>query len=250
MQTLRQKRALVVGGSRGLGRGVVEALVAQGAAVTVLARDAAQLQELQSALGVATLRGDATDAGLAESALRELRPQVLVVNAGATPAMAPLHQQTWETFSKNWDTDVQASFHWAGSALRLPLEPGSRVLLTSSGAAVGGSPLSGGYAGAKRMIWFMAGYANGVAKELGLDIHFQALVTRQIVGATALGRGAAEAYARRQGVTAEAFLAGFGKPMEMRAYGDHVVTLLSEPRYQAATAFGLRAETGIEVIEA
>ena len=110
-------------------------------------------------------------------------------------------RQTWESFSKNWNTDVKATFHWIQSALRLPLEHGSRVLISSSGAAIEGSPLSGGYAGAKRMIWLMAGYANGVADDLNLGIRFQALLLRQIVGSTELGRAAAEAYARRKGVS-------------------------------------------------
>jgi NAD(P)-dependent dehydrogenase (short-subunit alcohol dehydrogenase family) len=39
MQTFEHKRVLVTGGSRGLGLGVVEALVARHADVTVLARD-------------------------------------------------------------------------------------------------------------------------------------------------------------------------------------------------------------------
>jgi len=120
------------------------------------------------------------------------------------------------------------------------------VLLTSSGAAIEGSPLSGGHAGAKRMVWLLAGYANGVAADLGLGIRSQALVPRQIVGATTLGRAAGEAYARKKGVTTEAFLAGFGKPIGLREIGEHVVTLLTDPRYEDALAFGIRGETGIE----
>lgn len=249
MDTLEGRRALVVGGSRGLGLGVVEAMAARGAEVTVIARSAEALAGLKRRLGVSVIVGDATDAELAESTLRALKPAVLVLNAGATPAMAPLHQQTWESFSMNWESDVQAAFHWVRNALRLPLDPGSRVLLTSSGAAITGSALSGGYAGAKRMIWLMAGYANGVASDLGLGIRFQALLTRQIVGATALGRSAAEAYARRQGVSLEEFLAGFGKPLEPRAYGEHVATLLTDPRHEATTAFGLRGETGLQPLD-
>jgi hypothetical protein len=42
------------------------------------------------------------------------------------------------------------------AALNQPLKPGSRVLVVSSGAAENGSPMSGGYGGAKRMLWFMA----------------------------------------------------------------------------------------------
>ena len=77
-----------------------------------------------------------------------LGPQIF----GVTPTMAPLSEQTWEAFTAPWDTDVKAGFQWIQEALRSPLARGSRVLLTSSGAAVRGSPLSGGYAGAKRML--------------------------------------------------------------------------------------------------
>jgi hypothetical protein len=49
----------------------------------------------------------------------------------------------------------------------------ARVPVGSSGAALQGLPLSGGYAGAKRTLWLLARYANGVA-EKGLGIRFQA----------------------------------------------------------------------------
>jgi hypothetical protein len=130
----------------------------------------------------------------------------------------------------------------------MPLASSSRVLLSSSGAAIDGSPLSGGYAGAKRMIWLMANYANGVANDLDLGIRFQALLVRQIVGATELGRTAAEAYARRKGVSTEAFLGGFGKPLEPRDYGEFVVTALTDPTYESAQAFAIRGETGIHTL--
>lgn len=250
MRTLEGQRALVTGGSRGLGLGVVEALVARGAEVTVLARSVAPLELTRHRLGVSIIVGDAADPALAASTLRELRPTVLVLNAGAMPAMAPLHEQSWESFSAVWNSDVKAAFHWVQAALQLPLEAGSRVLLSSSGAAIGGSPLSGGYAGAKRMIWLMAGYANGVAKDLRLDIRFQALLLRQINGATQLGRMAAEAYARRQGKSAEEFLAGFGKAYSPRDYGEHVASLLTQPGYENPVAFALTGEQGIQPLDA
>jgi len=61
MQTLKDQRAVVTGGSRGLGLGIVEALVARQAHVTVVARDAARLVELQRRLGVAIAAGDVAD---------------------------------------------------------------------------------------------------------------------------------------------------------------------------------------------
>lgn len=250
MQSLERQRVLVTGGSRGLGLGVVEALVARGAEVTVLARSAGPLAEARLRFGVATIAGDAADPALVDATLRELSPTVLVLNAGATPTMAPLHQQSWEDFSEVWNNDVKAAFYWVQAALRLPLAPGSRVLLTSSGAAIGGSPLSGGYAGAKRMIWFMAGYANGVARDMGLGIRFQALLLKQINGATQLGRGAAEAYAHRQGKSLEEFLAGFGRPYPPREYGEHVASLLTQAEYESPAAFALTGEQGIQPLDA
>ena len=135
------------------------------------------------------------------------------------------------------------------TSLNVPLKPGSRVLVGSSGAAQNGSPLSGGYAGAKRMLWFMAQYANVVSDKLGLGIHFQALVPMQMIGETERGRHAAEAYARWRGVTPEAFLAGFGRPLSPREFGEHVAVLLTKPEYENGTAFGFKGDTGITSLD-
>jgi NAD(P)-dependent dehydrogenase (short-subunit alcohol dehydrogenase family) len=240
---------LVTGGSRGLGLGIVEALVERRAHVIVLGRDAGRLAEVQRRLGVAVVQGDITDAALADALLRERKPDVVVLNAGAAPVVGPLDQQTWETFSAPWETDVKGAFHWVQAALRIPLARGSRVLIGSSGAAIAGSPLSGGYAGAKRMLWLLAGYANGISTRLDLGIRFQALLPAQLVPDTELGRAASEAYARQRGLTLEAFLATFGEPMPPRRYGERVMSLLTDPRYADGTAFAIKGE-GIRPLEA
>ncbi len=130
---------------------------------------------------------DVTDQGAAQRILAEVRPDILVLNAGATPRMGRLDQLSWADFTATWETDVKAGLYWMQAALNLPLKPGSRVLVGSSGAAANGSPLSGGYAGAKRMLWFMAKYANGVAEQKRLGIRFQAIVPLQIIGGTGVG---------------------------------------------------------------
>jgi NAD(P)-dependent dehydrogenase (short-subunit alcohol dehydrogenase family) len=249
MESLEGQRIVVTGGSRGLGLGMVEAFVARKARVTVVARDAGRLAEVKRRLGVDVVQGDVADETVARNVLREVRPNVLVLNAGATPTTQPIHEVTWERFSAPWNVDVQAGFHWIKESLTLPLARGSRVLIGSSGAAVNGSPLSGGYAGAKRMLWLLAGYANGVAQELDRDIRYQVIVPRQMIGETDLGRTAVEGYAKRKGVTPEAFLAGFGAPLPPRAVGEHVVTLLTDPRYASGVAFGLKGDTGISSLD-
>ena len=245
METLEGQKVVVTGGSRGLGLGIVEALIARKAQVTVVARDPERLAEVAKRLGVKTVRGDVTDEKLAHGVLSDIGPSVLVLNAGATPPMGPLHELSWENFNRAWEVDVKAGFYWLQETLRLPLPRGSRVIIASSGAALNGSPLSGSYAGAKRMLWLMALYANDVARKLDLGIHFQAIIPQQIIGDTALGRAAGEAYARGKGVSVEIFFAGFGAPLPPRKVGDHVVSILTEPRYGSGVAFGMKGDRGI-----
>lgn len=245
MSSLKDQRIIVTGGSGGLGLGVVEALAERGATIMVVARDAQRLVEVESRLGVSGAVGDAADRALATSLLQEFRPTVLVLNAGIKPATGPLHEQTWEGFSGTWNSDVKAGFYWIQEAIRLPLPRGSRVLIVSSGAAVAGSALSGGYAGAKRMLWLMASYANVVSTELDLGIRFQALVPQQMTAAGGVGRAGAEAYAQRKGVTPEQLLAGFGKALSARDFGEYVASILTDAQYESAPAFGIKGDHGI-----
>ncbi len=229
---LQNQTAIVTGGSRGLGLGIVEALVDRGAKVTVVARTAGDLESVARRLGVGTIR-----------------PTILVLNAGAPPRMASLDKLSWETFSETWNTDVRAGFHWLQAALATPLPPGSRVLVGSSGAAVLGSPLSGSYAGAKRMLWLMANYANSVSTENKLGIRFQTVVPRQIIAGTGVGDAAAAAYSAKLNVTLEQYFTRFGAPMPPRQFGEHVVTLLTNPLYEGDLAFSLKGDTGISILE-
>src|SRR6266568_7224855 len=144
--SLRDKTIVVTGGSRGLGLGLVEALVAHGAKVTVVARDSDALKSVRAQLGVATISADVTDESAARRILAEVHPDILVLNAGAKPRMGRLDQLSWADFTATWETDVKAGLYWMQAALNLPLAPGARVLVGSSGAAQQGSPLSGGYA--------------------------------------------------------------------------------------------------------
>jgi NAD(P)-dependent dehydrogenase (short-subunit alcohol dehydrogenase family) len=247
--SLKDMNVVVTGGSRGLGLGLVEALIAHGAKVTVVARSADALESVRTRLGVATISADVTDEAAARRILAEVSPDILVLNAGATPRMGPLDQLSWADFTAPWETDVKAGLYWLQAALNLPLKPGSRVLVGSSGAAQQGSPLSGGYAGAKRMLWFMAKYANGVSKQKDLGIRFQAILPQQIIGGTGVGDEASSAYARAAGLERSAFLARFGAPMPPRQFGDHLVAVLDDPQYAAGFAFGLKGDTGITVLE-
>ncbi|MEA2644059.1 MAG: hypothetical protein QOG08_1085, partial [Chloroflexota bacterium] len=110
--SLKDKNVVVTGGSRGLGLGLVEALVARGARVTVVARDADALGVVRARLGVATISADVTDETSAHRILAEVRPNILALNAGAKPRMGRLDQLSWADFTATWETDVKAGLYW------------------------------------------------------------------------------------------------------------------------------------------
>src|ERR1700723_383462 len=181
MQNLNGKRVVITGGSQGLGLAMVEALAACGANVIAIGRDRANLSSAEHA-GAAVIAGDATDA--------------TVMNEVSTV----------------WNTDVKAGLVGIQAALHTPMRQGGRVLVMSSGAAMvlavpfiapENLSLSGGYIGAKRMLWFMAHSANAVARERDLGIHFQVLVPMQLIPGTTLGHQVAAACAEIEGVSIE-----------------------------------------------
>jgi NAD(P)-dependent dehydrogenase (short-subunit alcohol dehydrogenase family) len=247
--SLDNRKVVVTGGSRGLGLGLVEALVAHGASVTVVAREPHALESVRARLRVATISADVTDETAAQRILAEVRPDIVVLNAGTPPRMARLDQTSWAEFTAPWETDVKAGLFWLQAALNVPLQPASRVLVVSSGAAVSGSPMSGGYGGAKRMLWFMAGYANGISKQKDLGVRFQVIVPQQMVLGTGIGDAGANAYARALNIEPAAFVSRFGAPMLPRDFGEKVVCVLDDPTYAEGLAFGIKGDTGISILE-
>src|SRR5258708_7915485 len=109
---------IVVGASRGLGRGIALAFAQAGSPVVAVARSATALAELAG--DAATIQPEVADAGdptVAGSLLDRYEPHAVIVAAGAAPLMRRLQHQTWESFSANWQTDVRIAFHWVREAL-------------------------------------------------------------------------------------------------------------------------------------
>jgi hypothetical protein len=98
------------------------------------------------------------------------------------------------------------------------------VIAFSSGAALAGSPLSGGYAGAKATVRFITGYAADEAERAGLELRFCAVLP-QLTPATSLGAHAVAAYAARSGTTVEEFLASRGPALSTEQAGQAVADI-------------------------
>ena len=224
------QRALVIGARSGVGHATAAALAAGGADVVTAGRER-----------------DATDPEQVAALLAEADPDLVVVAAGARPRMASIEEQSWESFSAPWNVDVRIAFEVGRAALARPLRPNSTVLIVSSGAALSGSPLSGGYAGAKRMQMFLAGYLQRAADARDLGIRFVALAPRQLLAGTAIGEAAAAAYGAQNGQTAETYLKRFAIPLEPTGVARAILSIVSGDEYRDATLLTVTGE-GIEVI--
>jgi len=232
IEDLSGTTGLVTGASRGFGRGIATALANAGAKVVGVARDRDRLEDLRGELGESFVPvvADVADASVAGQLIDTYRPRTLILNAGATPLARPIQHQTWQTFSRNWEVDVQQVFHWTREALLAPLDPGSVVIAFSSGAALRGSPMSGGYAGAKAAIRFISAYAAAESQANALGIRFVSVLP-QLTPATDLGAVGVAAYAKREGLDVATFLDRFGATLTAEQVGAIIVDLTANATF-------------------
>ena len=118
------------------------------------------------------------------------------------------------------------------------------MIALSSGAALFGSPLSGGYAGAKATIRWLTSYAAAESDRGSLGIRFVSVLP-QLTPATALGAVFAAAYAARQGAAAAPGTGG--PPLTPEQVGRAIIDLTGPGYDQDAyllTAAGLRPLPG------
>jgi 3-oxoacyl-[acyl-carrier protein] reductase len=92
---LTGKVALVTGGSKGIGRGIAQGLVAEGAKVALTSRSAERAGEAAAAIGARGYGFDSADLdaipGLLDAVERDLGPvDVYIANTGGPPAGDPL----------------------------------------------------------------------------------------------------------------------------------------------------------------
>ena len=201
------KRALVIGAGSGIGAATAAALADEGFEV----------------LGSRSDR-DATDPDEVAALFAEADPDLVVVTAGTLPRMAPIDEQSWESFSAAWNVDVKIAFEVGRAAIARPLRAGSTVVIVASGAALGGSPKSGGYAGAKRMQMFLADYLQQLAASRELEIRFLALAPQLIAGTT-IAAAAAAAYAAADESAQEYMERRFPEQLDAAGAADAIVAI-------------------------
>ena len=121
------------------------------------------------------------------------------------------------------------------------------VVSLSSGAAVVGSSLSGGYAGAKATIKLISSYAGLEAQRLGADIRFVSVLP-QLTLATGLGKIYTERCAAIAGISEAQFLEGrFGGTLSAEQVGESITDLAVDDSYTYPAY--LVGTTGLQSVE-
>ena len=157
---LRDKVVFVAGGSRGIGLGMVEALLAEGARVAMTARGAEALEAERIRLAAIhgadrlwTMAGDMRDSAAIEAALTAAEAAMgplwgAVANVGLSPC-PPGFEIDDDTWSGGMTQNLDSAFRLARSALRRMTPRGEgAILMISSIAGLGalGTPLTYGVA--------------------------------------------------------------------------------------------------------
>jgi NAD(P)-dependent dehydrogenase (short-subunit alcohol dehydrogenase family) len=136
--TLIGKRALVTGGSKGIGLATVQVLAAAGAEVHFTSRSAANLAAARRALGETDATGHHADMSdrLAMSTLFETEFDILVNNAAVIAPIGRILDVSVEDWAKSIDVNLTSAFHAAQLALTAMVAKGQGTIVNiSSGAA-------------------------------------------------------------------------------------------------------------------
>lgn len=180
---LDDRVALVTGGTRGIGRAIVDAYVAAGASVCVLARKPDELAETEASVRarggtIITVAGSAGDPEVIQTAVDRCVAElgaldILVNNAATNPAFGPMIETEPAKVRKVLEVNVEGALLLAQAAWRVWMRDHGGVILNI--ASVGGihpAPLIGIYNASKAALVHMT---KQLALELGPVVRVNAL---------------------------------------------------------------------------
>lgn len=178
LMLLEGKVAVVTGGTRGIGRAVVEKYLEHGAKVVLwgsreetVNKAVSELKSQNSSWEVSGMYPDLTDAKAVEDAILAVKEQygsidILVNNAGISHS-TPLYNYTAEDFDKILKLNVSALFYAILPTAKIMKEQGGGVIInTSSMVSISGQTSGVGYPTSK---FAVNGMTISLARELAKD---------------------------------------------------------------------------------
>jgi NAD(P)-dependent dehydrogenase (short-subunit alcohol dehydrogenase family) len=166
MDALRGKHAVVTGASRGIGLAVARTLLAHGARVTLMARDAAALELAATQLGsdVTWVAVDVSDEASVAAAFARAGAVDLLVNNAGQAASAPFAKTDAALWQRMLDVNLTGAYHCIQAALPAMLDAGwGRIVNVASTAGLTGYRYVAAYCAAKHGL---VGLTRALALEL------------------------------------------------------------------------------------
>ncbi|MCZ0945521.1 MAG: SDR family NAD(P)-dependent oxidoreductase [Gammaproteobacteria bacterium] len=175
--------AAVTGGTAGIGRGIVEAFLGEGAQVALMARNKGKaeqaLEEMDAGEAAVFIPGDATVQaeveGFIDQAVKHLgQVDVLVNNAGGAGDLQPLVDLSDEAFDLALKWNLYSTFWASRRVLPGMLERGfGRIINISSVEGKVGKPVFTAYSAAKHAV-------NGLTKSLAQEVSAQGVTVNAL----------------------------------------------------------------------
>ena len=212
---LQGKVAAITGGTAGIGRGIAEAFLAEGASVALMARNEEKAQAVLAELDVGNravfIAGDATvqadiEGFVDKAAAHFGKLDILVNNAGGASGLLPLAQLSDESFDQAMKWNVYATFWACRRALQPMLAAKSgRIINISSVEGKHGKPVLTAYSAAKHAV-------NGLTKALAREVGTEGITVNAICPGlviTDIIRNSGPETAKAMGLTLDEMIAMF-----------------------------------------
>ena len=169
--SLAGRRALVTGGSSGIGLGCAVALAEAGAHVIIMARRREQLDEVATAIttaghSVEVMVGDIADVEAMAAAIESLRPLDIFVNSAGLARHTPVVDTDPADFDAVMNINMRGAYFAAQAVAKSMIadgRAGSIITISSQMAVVGGVDRAV-YCGSKHAV---EGFTKAMAIELG-----------------------------------------------------------------------------------